>query len=198
MLHRIRTLLVPILLLASLWGPALAADMGESVGARPDDVAVATQRYLENRALLMMVRATFDVVDPDEIEADILAEARRIGTAGPSMEVMARLDRTLLSEADYFIVSLRYLVIVGSAVWPPHKPESIYANDTIVLLDQLEADLADALAANADVLPLLQRVQQLWLLSEGYDTVPTDRDMFARRDEIVSRALAAIPTRNGT
>lgn len=193
MLNRIRTLLVTFLLvLASLSTPAAAADLGGLGATRPEDAAAATQHYLENRTLLLMVRATFDVVDAESIEAEVIAEAKRIGAAGPSPEAMAALDRTLLAETDYFIVSLRYLALVGGATWPSDKPESTYTNDAIVLLDQLEADIGEALSAGADLLPMLRRLQQLWLLTEGQGSVPPDRDQFAGRDHIVAEALAVI------
>jgi hypothetical protein len=197
MLNRARNFLVTFLLtFACFCAAAVAADLGGG-GTPPaaDGAPQATRHYLENRTTLLMVRATFDVVDREDIEADIVAEARRIGTDGPSLEAMAALDRTLLAETSYFIVSLRYLTLVGGAVWPPDKPETTYDNDALILLDQLEADADEAIATGADPLPVLQRVQQLWLLSEGLTTAPQGRDVFAGRDEIVAAALAAMASR---
>lgn len=199
MLMNLRNWLLTILLALTLGaGSGNAADLGRR-GDLPADAAVeATRHYLANQTLLLMVRATFDVVEPGAIEADVLATARQLGAAGPSPEASAALDRRLLAEANYYIVSLRYVTLVGGAVWPGDKPESTYANDAIVQLDQLEGELAETIEGGGDALPLLEQVQDLWLLSEGLAAVPADRDRFAGRDEIVAQALAALRPRENT
>ncbi len=184
----ITTLLALMALMALGATLAAAADLGAGGTEAPPDMA---RHYLSNQTLLLMVRATFDVVERDDIEAEMVALAQRLGPSGPSQEVIDALDRTLLAEASYFLVSLRYTTLVDGAVWPDDKPEGTYTNDAIVLLESLERQLDDAIATGRDPLPVLQQLQQLWLLSEGMKDVPPERDMFANRDEIVAQALAA-------
>lgn len=194
MSKRLPTWLLPILLGLMALGAvgATAADLGSGdTEASPGATLMATERYLSNQTLLLMVRATFDVVERSQIDGDIEAIAKQIGSNGPSPEAMEALDRTLLAEASYYIVSLRYVTLVGGAAWPGEKPESTYADDAIVQLEAFERALSDSIETGSDALPVLERVQQLWLLSEGITTVPAARDMFAGRDEIVARALAA-------
>lgn len=189
-------LLILSLAATALPGAPVAADLRvERPDATTVDTEAATRRYLENQALLLMIRATFDVVERDAIGDVLKATARQLSDRGPSADDMHELNRTLLSEASYYIVSLRYVTLVGGAAWPGDRPESSYANDALVLLDGLERDLGAAIDSDADPLPILLRLQQLWLLSEGLKDVPPERDMFAGRDALVDAALAALDTR---
>lgn len=197
MLSRSRTWLMTTLLALMALGAsgAAAADIGGRGSKASPEMA---RHYLNNQTLLLMVRATFDVVERDDIDADMLVIAKRLGPSGPSQEAIEALDRTLLAEASYYLVSLRYTTLVGGAVWPDDKPEDTYENDAIVRLDALERQLDDAIATGHDPLPILEQLQRLWLLSEGMMDVPPERDMFAGRDEIVTRALAAQTPRENT
>lgn len=200
MLNTLRPLLIVFLLVPAISpAPSPAADLRvEQPEAPPSDIADVSRRYLENQALLLMIRSTFDVVERDSVGDTLKASARQLGKNGPSEDETNALDRTLLSEASYFIVSLRYTTLVGGAVWPSDKPESTYINDTLVLLDGLERDLETAIETGEDALPILKTVQQLWLLSEGLKEVPPERDMFEGRDALVGAALAALDMRTGT
>jgi hypothetical protein len=171
-------------------GAASAADMPRNdTPSAPDAAYKATLHYLNSRALLLMVRSTFDVVEHEDIDAELIADAEGLTAAGPSAAEMELLDRDLLAEASYFIVSLKYLTLVQGAVWPADKPETVYANDALVHLDSLQEQLRADIASGADPLPVLEQVQDLLLLSEGLTETPADRDMFAGRDALVANVI---------
>ena len=182
--------LAALMTLLAMTGVASAADMPRNdTPSAPDAAREATLHYLNNRALLLMVRSTFDVVEHGDIEAGLIADAEGLTAAGPSADEMDLLDRDLLAEASYFIVSLKYLTLVQGAVWPADKPETVYANDALVHLDSLQEQLQADIAGGADPLPVLEQVQDLLLLSEGLTETPPDRDIFAGRDALVTNVL---------
>jgi hypothetical protein len=195
MIHWVRGVIAALLLAAVQ--PALAAD----IGVPPPDVevadpAAATRAYLERYAVLLMIRDTFDVVE--DVATDLAAEAAHIGDA-PTAEDEALLDRNLMTEGSYYLVSLRYLVAVGGAAWPGDRAESAYANDALVTLDALEARLLDTVADRTDPLPLFVEAQQLLLLTEGITNLPADLDRFAGRDALVESVLGGeIPDSTST
>ncbi|MEO7223948.1 MAG: hypothetical protein ABIY37_15890 [Devosia sp.] len=169
---------------------ASAADIPRN--ETPNDPGAAYQaatHYLSKRALLLMVRSTFDVVEQGDIEPELVADAERLTAAGPSVEELAELDRDLLAEASYYIVSLKYVTLVRGAVWPADRPEIAYANDALVQLDALQEELQADIVTGVDPLPVFERLQNLLLLSEGLKETPVHRDMFAGRDRLITDIL---------
>lgn len=182
----LRVALVTIL----VTGATLAADIPRNdKPSEPDTAYRVTVHYLNSRALLLMVRATFDVLEQHDIEAELIADAKRLGAVGPSAEEVALLERDLLAEGSYYIVSLKYLTLVQGAAWPTDKPELTYARDALVRLDSLLDQLPAAIATGADPLPVFEQAQDLLLLSDGLAETPADRDMFAGRDALVTRII---------
>lgn len=145
--------------------------------------------YLRRRAVLLMIRSTFNLLLPDEVPRVLAADLRRIGAAGPSEEESLQLDRDLLAEGSYYLVSLRYLAEAGGAVWPSDRPESSYASAALVKLDALQDRLIEAIEQRSDPLPILQEAQAILALTEGYSNVPRGLDRFADRDVIVQDVL---------
>jgi hypothetical protein len=186
--------------LGALWLVVIATILTVAAGSaadlprndEPRDIEAARQavtRYLSNRALLLMVRSTFDVIEKDEIELELVADAERLTAAGPSGEEMAVLDRELLAEASYYVVSLKYLTLVRGAVWPEDRPETAYANDALMRLDALQEELQADILSGIDPLPVLESAQDLLLLSEGLKETPPHRDVFAGRDDLIRSVL---------
>jgi hypothetical protein len=173
-----------------------AADLGLAA-VPPDmvDARIQTESYLRRFAVLLMIRSSFNVVAVEEIEARLVAEAMRVGAAGPHEDDQVRLDRELTAEASYYLVSLQYLTVVGGAVWPDDRPEVHYASDALVALESLAVRLQESVLERTDPLPVLEEAQRILALTEGYRDVPPDRDRFGGRDELVTAALAAIGSR---
>lgn len=171
-------------------GPSQAADLG--AGLPQADLKAGDTRdrlgTLSNLLSLLLVRATFDVVPlediPDRLEDRIVAW----GIGGPSEGERGEIERLLLAEASYYIVSLRYLIEVGGAAFPPDRPESDYANDTLVRLDSLERRVAEHLAAHEEVADILGEVEAIRLLTEGSAAMTAGEGVFARHDDLLERA----------
>lgn len=154
------------------------------------DAGEAADDYLRRRAVLLMIRATFDLLLDEDVPRVLAGDIVRIGTAGPSEGQSAQLDRDLLAEGSYYLVSLRYLAETGGAVWPNDRPESSYANDALVTLDGLQNQLIDAINERTDPLPIFEEAQRILALSEGFSEVPASLDHFDGRDVIVEEVLA--------
>lgn len=172
-------------------GLARAADL--DVGPAPlpaAERAEAPADYLRRLAVLQMIRATFNVIATDEVEPELERVARTLSPAGPSESQLARLDRDLLAEGSYYLVSLRYLTESGGAAWPGDRPESSYAYDALVTLDALLDRLVEAVEARADPLAVFVEAQGVLALTEGYRSVPPRMDRFRDRDAMVKRVLA--------
>lgn len=185
--------------------PVLAADLGAGVPlplAPPDqievDVEQATADYLRRYAVLLGIRATFQVIAEDAVLDELIAEADRLNGAGPTEGDLAALDGDLLSEGSYYLVSLRYLVLGGGAAWPGTKDESTYVNDSLLELETLENDLIAAIADRTDPLEIFQRGQHILSLTEGYDETPGERDRFAGRSELIEAVMADFGPRTST
>jgi hypothetical protein len=183
--------------------PARAADLGAAptISALADDAAArieATEDYLRRRAVLLMIRATFNLLAREDVGRALEADAALIGARGPSEGELARLDRDLLAEGSYYLVSLRYLAELGGAAWPGDRPEIVYANDALVKLDTLQDELIEAVETRSDPLPVLVQAQDILALSEGFPQVPPRLEQFARRDAIVERAMAEHGPRTNT
>jgi hypothetical protein len=183
---------VACLALAGGVTPSAPADMGVAAPALPEtvDARVVTRDYLDRRAVLLMIRATFDVIGTDEIPAILAADVEAVGADGPSEVEMAILDRDLLAEASYYLVSLKYLISFGGAAWPGDRPEASYVNDALLRLDGLQDALVAVAAERADPLPLLLAAEEIRGWTEGFESLPEALRRFADRDHLVETAIA--------
>jgi hypothetical protein len=179
-------------LVSSLPIAVKAADMGIAPPAlsAPADTETLTTDYLNRRAVLLMIRERFSLVGRDEIAKLLERDARRLGLNGPAPYDLDMLNSDLHAEASYYIVSLKYLTEAGGAAWPGDRPESAYANDALVALGALQVQLDEAIAAGLDPIQIMRSVQVVDAQTEGYSTVPSDRDHFSDRDELVETAMA--------
>jgi hypothetical protein len=193
-------LALAVSLLVTVRSP-LAADMTmptPGAAVTTGEAVAALESHLKRQAVLLMIRASFDVVQYDTVPDILAAEARRLGAGGPSEHDLARLDRDLLAEGSYYLVSLRYLAATGGAIWPADRPERFYVNDALVRLEALQEQLIEAVEARADPLPILKEAQAIHGLTEGLAEVPEALDYFGRRDVIVEEALATDGLRTST
>lgn len=175
---------------------ASAADLGPAPAAAGIAVPIGLRDALSRYLSLEMIRATFDVIPRDELDARLEEEALRWGKSAPSPEAMADIDQQLLAEASYYITSLSYVVQVGGAVFPDDKAEPVYANDTIERLESLRRELFAAIEDGGEVLPILAEVERIKALTEGNVAVPEDEGLFSRHDAVLDDVLARIG--NGT
>ena len=157
-------------------------------GTATEDSQAATEQYLRRYAVLLGIRATFDVLEEDPV-TELVTELRRLGPGGPTDIDQGRLDRALLTEGSYYLVSLRYLIVAGGAAWPADRDGRAYAGDSLVRLDRLERELLDSVASGGDPLSLLLEAQQILWLTEGSATTPASSDQFADRDDIVDMVV---------
>lgn len=169
--------------------PAGAADLNSAPMAAIDPAPVTLRDALSRYLSLEMVRATFDVISREDIVPAVEEQAVRWDGAPPAAAEMADIDQQLLSEASYYIVSLSYLVQIGGAVFPDDKAETVYANDTIARLDDLRRRLFAAVEEGADVLPILNEIEQIRALTEGYATVPTGFGVFGDHEQVLEQVL---------
>jgi len=184
-------LLVALFMALSTAAPA--ADLGvtppaEAVVPSGPALEKALSRYLS----LQMVRATFDVVPREELKDRLEDQARRWGGVAPSPEAATDMDRQLLAEASYYLVSLSYVVQVGGAAFPTDRSEAVYANDTLVRIDSLQRRLSDAIADGGDVLPILTEAEQIRALTEGFASVPDDFGIFSEHATILAEVVAEL------
>ena len=193
----------PFLLLAMLLAlgnvaPGSAADLGARLPAAPTEATGVADRLvtLSNLLSLLLVRATFDVVAIEDVPGLLKDRIVAWGSGAPSDGEQAEIERLLLAEASYYIVSLRYLIEVGGAAFPTDRAESGYANDTLVRLDSLERSLAEKLALHEDVAAILREVEAIRLLTEGSAELTSGDGVFSRQEQLLE--MAAKLARQGT
>ncbi len=172
--------------------PAMAADLGMQPPAAAEastDVDMlhsALSRYLS----LQMIRATFDVVPRDDLQPSLTRQLALWANRAPSPDAIADLDRQLLAEASYYLVSLQYVIEVGGAAFPPGGSGS-HANDSLVRITALQRELPQRIAEGGDVEALLAEAERIRALTEGYAEVPPDFGIFGDHDRILATAWDA-------
>jgi hypothetical protein len=155
------------------------------------DVAGLSQTYLDKKAVLLQLRVHFDTIEQDDAVQILAEDARAIANEGPSLEAASRLDTDLLAEGSYYIVSLKYLIEAGGAIWPTDRAESTYVNDALAKLSELQAQLLATVSDGSDPLPIFMALDQINAWTEGYTEVSPDLDFFTGRDALVEAALEA-------
>lgn len=152
--------------------------------------ALALEDYLKRRAVLLLIRSQFDVVPRGQIQDVLAADAQRLGGAGPSPGDADALDRDLLAEGSYYLVSLRYLIQGGGAAWPHDRAGEAYDEATLIRLDFLLERLFAAVKTRADPLPVFLEAQEIQALTEGFKTAPDNWAVFSDRDRLVAQVIA--------
>jgi hypothetical protein len=180
------------LLVAANFSSATAADVTSPTFAirDADASAAALEGYLDRKAMLLLLRARFDVLTLDDVPAMLAEDAGDFAVNGPSEEAIASVGNDLEAEGLFAIVQLRYLIQSGGSLWPTDKPEDTYVNDALAELRQLQWELPEVLAAGDDPYPLFQRIDQINAWTEGYADLPDELDHYSTRDSLVDAALA--------
>ena len=155
------------------------------------DVTTLSHAYLDRKAVLLQLRVHFDTIEQDDAAQILEQDAKAIARQGPSLEASSQLDTDLLAEGSYYIVSLKYLIEAGGAIWPTDRAESTYVNDALAKLGDLQAQLLATASDGSDPLPVFMALDQINAWTEGYTDVPTDLDFFSGRDALVEAALEA-------
>ena len=186
-----RSLLLSVACALLLALPAAGADLTVSVPPTEADAGDRVEREatLSNALSLLLVRVTFDVTAIEDVEPALDARLVAWGIGAPSAGERDEIERQLLAEASYYIVSLRYLIEVGGAAFPADRAETAYASDTLVRLDSLERALGDRLAMHLEVADLLGEVEAIRALTEGYAEPPDDFGVFTRHAALLQRLL---------
>jgi hypothetical protein len=153
------------------------------------EMRALTESYLKREAALLLVRATFNVMPVEDVEPALERQLHLFGANGPSPSDLDRLDRDLLAEGSYLLVSLRYTIDAGGAVWPYDRSEASYERDTLAELDILTSNWIATVESQSDPLPILLSAQSIMALTNGEKTVPPAQDHFGRRDELVNNAI---------
>lgn len=155
------------------------------------DIAALSHSYLDRKALLLQLRVHFDTIEQDDAAQILAQDAKAIAKQGPSLEASSQLDTDLLAEGSYYIVSLKYLIEAGGAVWPTDRAETTYVNDALARLKDLQAQLVASVADGTDPLAVFLALDGVNAWTEGYTEVPSDLDFFSGRDALVDAALEA-------
>jgi hypothetical protein len=193
-MSRFSALAVMLLAGLSAFAPlsSRAADMAAPPVPRTAPAARdALMSYVQERAVLLMIRASFNVVAESDIIPALEDDLRRIGPKGPSVADQIALDDDLTAEASYYLVSLRYTIEAGGAAWPADRSAKSYEADGLARLETLEDQLFADVATGADTLPVLAAAQSIWALTNGERAVGAESDFTTRRDTYVRAALKA-------
>jgi hypothetical protein len=185
--------LTVVLAIALATQGTIAADLGATPSATEHSTADATALHsaLSRYLTLEMIRATFDVVPRDDLETGLVQQLNLWADRAPSPGALADLDRQLLAEASYYLVSLQYVIEVGGAAFPPDRTGSNYSNDSLVKVMALQRELPDLVAAGADITPLLVEAERIRALTEGYTEAPEDFGVFAEHEKILAAVWEA-------
>jgi hypothetical protein len=154
------------------------------------DVPAATRDYLGRRAALLLIRAMFDVLPRTAVADQLGQDLVALGRDGPQEADQRALDDDLLAEGSYLIVSLRYLVQGGGALWPPDEAQQSYEDDAFRKLRVLQSSWSQVVATRGDPLPVLIELDRLYALTEGYAAIPPELDHFSDRDALVTEVTA--------
>jgi hypothetical protein len=187
-----------LLLCVAAFAPASSADAPvpvPQVTTSTSQAQIATEDYLRRRAAVLLIRAMFDVLPRDSVSLQLGQDLYDLGADGPSEQDQLALDADLLAEGSYLIVSLRYLVQGGGALWPPAESQEGYETEALKRLHGLQADLSRMVDERDDPLPLLLDLDEIYALTEGYASIPPELDHFGQRDALVQQAIAASGTR---
>lgn len=171
--------------------PAVAhpADLGAGIADQQAVPASLLERTATRFALLMLVRAHFEVADASAVPGELV---RRLGLWRDPDQLVAdaaRIDRALVAEGSYFITSVAYTIRAGGAIFPEGSDDTVLAAETLAELDALRDELLAGVSAGDDVTAVLRRTLEIWVLTGG---TPTEGpNPFAGVAALVERALSA-------
>jgi hypothetical protein len=183
----LRSINCAVFVLFSLLATPLAAADWPAPAPAP---APGLEQTAERLALLYLLRARFDVMEPAAIEDQLRFDVASIRSSGFSPDAETQLEESLMAEGSYYITSLRYLIEAGGANWPLEQAASSYDSSSLQTLAKLQHAWLVGVVSEADLAPLMLAVDQINALTEGYVDVPAELDHFGSLDRLVSTALA--------
>ncbi len=178
--------------MAAVAAPATSADLRIPPIAERPVPAQSVQRFLEGRALLHILRATFDVVDVQSLPSLVEADARGALAQGVTVEQARELQTALLVEGGYFLTSLTYLLDAGFPNWPDDRSAATYERDARMMLGELPERLVATLLGGEDPIDIFAAAARVYWWTEGMDGPLNGRADFARRDALVDEAIARL------
>lgn len=117
-----------------------------------------------------------------------------LARAAPDGLLAGTLEDDLVTEISYYLVSLRYLIAVGGAVWPADRPDSDYVNDALVHLDAVKsAVLSDEFVRTIDPIDLLQKLEAVYWWTNGEATIPVGESLAEQAAGLVDGLLQRQP-----
>jgi hypothetical protein len=173
---------------------AVAADLHETVSpATPVTPQASLREALVERAMLYELRAAFNVLQPDEVSSNLLADARALSKTASFEAQRSYGLQDLLAEGSYYIVELDYLVEAGGANWPTDRASSVYEKDAEAKLEDLKHRWVTAVADGiGDLRGILSEADLINAWTEG-ETHPTPAlDHFSGIDALVDETLAKL------
>lgn len=152
------------------------------------DALTATQNYLERRWLLLKLRVLAETIKAEEIDGMLQADARHIGVNGPSPDEAKQLDLDTTLAIEDFLDALEKRIRNEEAKWPADKPPLEYANASLVMLEAVRLEVAEANKSKSDLLLALRRTNRVINLTMGGG----GNDYFAGRDQAVDAAMKVV------
>jgi hypothetical protein len=148
-----------------------------------------TQEYLERRWLVLILRDMVSKNTSGNSYTTLQADARRLGTRGPSAQDWTTLDADLARAIDAYLDDMEAQVRGGKAKWPQDRPRTGYDNSALIMIESIRVHAKDAVAKRADPMPVLMRANKLnnWL--QGNQQF---YNYFFGRDEAVEGALRSV------
>ncbi len=152
------------------------------------DALAATQNYLERRWLVFQIRMLLQKMPANGSSiASLNADAQRLGTKGPTAQEWVRLDTELARETDDYLAQLEAMIRNPWANWPKDQSPTNYTNSSLIRLETIRLEIAEARQKNRDFLPAMARAGGLVNLATGFKT-----ELFGGRDQIVEAAMKTI------
>lgn len=167
-------------------GFARAADLPKPILPATE---LTVEQALMERAVLFLIREKFDVLSPEDVTDLLAADAKSMSAAGIQADEEAAIQRQLVAEGSYFIVSLQYLIGVGGANWPTDKSASSYDTAASQTLADLQVSWLAAVASHGDLLSIMRQVDTIDAQTDGQPAATGTYDHFGAAEAIVKAAL---------
>lgn len=168
-----------------------AADLGSGPSTDTEALDQSELRaYLSRRATLYEIRRSFDVMTGDEPDTALHMDALAAEAGSLTERDLLQTEDDLLSEASYFIVSMRYLVTSGFPAWPEDRAARLYEQDSLAILEPLIGQLRASLETGDDGAEVLRAASIVYWWAEGETSPATGRADFSDIDRRVDRAIS--------
>jgi len=148
-----------------------------------------TQQYMQSRWMALYIPLLLKTSSGQGMAAGMQAEARRLGTRGPTAQDWAALNAELTRQIDAYLNSMEAIVRSGQAKWPQDRSRTSYDNAALIMIEGIRADAKAAIAKRSDVLPVMMRTSKLYTWLVGGQQF---FNYFIGREEAIEDALRAV------